>query len=84
MSIQTENIIWDKYNLFTPKSNRVSKKVFHGLYLEYKKHPEKKQQLLEKLKSLSKQKTSTGGRTRRSSRVSKKRQHKKGITRRRQ
>ena len=79
MSVQSENIIWSKYNLFTPQSNRISKKAFHGLYLEYKKHPEKKQQLLEKLKSMSKHKTSTGGKIRRTKKVSNKRRHKRSI-----
>ena len=61
MAIDSEVVLWGKYNLFVPKNNRVSKQVFHSLYNEYKNHPEKKQELLSKLKHLSSNKK-TGGR----------------------
>jgi hypothetical protein len=61
MGIEDEKILWGKYTIFVPKKNRISKKVFHAMYIDYKKHPEKRQKLLNKLKSLSKNKLSSGG-----------------------
>lgn len=61
MGIEDEKILWGKYTIFVPKKNRISKKVFHAMYNDYKKHPEKRQQLLNKLKVLSKNKLATGG-----------------------
>lgn len=73
MTIESEDILWGKYNLFVPKNKQVSKQVFHSLYNEYKSHPEKKQQLLNKLKNLTMNKK-TGGRNK-TRRVVKRRKH---------
>lgn len=79
MSTVSEQILWTKYNLFAPPKNRVSKSVFHKLFLEYKQHPERKEELLNKLKTLSKNKGRGGA----SKTTVKKRRRNKRITRRR-
>ena len=52
MNIQ-ESAIWTKYLYLVPKHRRISRKRFHALYEEYVKHPERKEQLLRKLRALS-------------------------------
>jgi len=82
MSTLSEEILWNKYNLFVPKRNRVSKKVFHSLYKEYKNHPDEKDEILNKLKSLSKLKGRVDSSKNKSSNKSKKNKR-KNVTRRR-
>ena len=52
MDVQ-ESTIYTKYIYLAPKGSRVSKKVFHKLYEEYVKHPERKEKLIQKLRELS-------------------------------
>jgi hypothetical protein len=52
MDIQ-EKTIYTKYSYLVPKNSKISKKQFHELFQDYVKHPERKSELIKKLKTLS-------------------------------
>jgi hypothetical protein len=52
MDIQ-ENTIYTKYSYLVPKNSKIPKKQFHELFQEYVKNPERKSELIKKLKTVS-------------------------------
>jgi hypothetical protein len=79
MSIQ-ESAIWTKYEMLVPKEKKISKKVFHQLFEEYVKHPDKKDALLKKLRYLSMQKGKEYIKKNKSKKFSKKMKNKRKKT----
>ena len=52
MNIQ-ENAVYIKYQYLVPKGRKISKKQFNKLFQEYEKHPDRKDQLIKKLREMS-------------------------------